>query len=211
MKPIIYNIKGKMKNRRLFILYIGIVLILTTICSGCACTPSEPLEDTVYFTDIEAEQVMLGGAPLLIPAYGEIYASGAKVIEIALADTPYLYNGVTTSGEMLGFANNGLGRLTYTDITPNRICLLNTALTCSVDAADVPAVVRCYIYKNGIVDSASLVGDYFVVADTVEALPIVCLIELLDTGDYIELYFESDKDNVTLTVATMTLIATTVD
>jgi len=161
--------------------------------------------------NISSDQIYLGGAQLLIPAYGEIYASGAAVLELAIADTPYLYDGVTDAGEMNGFSNNGFGKLTYTDITANRVCLINTALTCSVDAADIPAIIRCYIYKNGVVDPASLVGDYFVTGDVVEALPIVCLIELLKENDYIELYFESNVNDATVTIATMTLIATTVD
>ncbi len=193
--------------KKIVVVFLTLIILPTLL----ACSESERLTESVFATHIDTDTITLGGSPLLIPAYGEIYATGASIVEVALADTPYLFNGATVSGEMLGFANNGLGRLTYTDITPNRICLLNTALTISVNAADVPCVVRCYIYKNGVVDTASLVGDFFVVADTIEALPIVRLIKLLNQGDYIELYFESDKNNVTTTVATMTLIATTVD
>ena len=66
------------------------------------------------------------------------------------------------------------------------------------------------IFKNGIADPASLVGDYFTTADIV-SMPINCLIELFDKDDYIEIYLSSDVPNTTITVYTMTLIATTVD
>ena len=188
---------------------IILILILALLATGCS--PDEPLTDTVYFTDIEAEQIMLGGAPLLIPAYGEIYNTAFLNVACANNGTFYPVHGVTTSGEILGFANDGNGRLTYTDITPDRICLINTAMTVSMPVPDRPATISAQIYKNGVPDPASLVGDYIGVGDPAESLPIVCLIELLSQGDYLEIYVSSSKDGVTVVVNTMTLIATTVD
>jgi len=153
----------------------------------------------------------LGDAQLLIPAYGELYTTDTDITECVLADTYYLVDAPSTTGEILGFVDNGFCRLTYTDITPNRICLLNTAMTISVDGADVPSVIKVQIYKNGVADLASLVGDQFVVGDAVEALPIVCLLELLNTNDYIEIYVSSNHADTTITIHTLTLIVTTVD
>jgi len=197
----------RMVSSRITILLCAI-LLLAVLPFGCA---SEPLDEPIYFTEVNSDEIYLGGAQLLIPAYGELYTTASDVVECTLADTFYLIDSPSTTGEILGFADNGFCRLTYTDITLDRICLLNTSMTISVDGADVPAVIQVQIYKNGIADPASLVGDQFTVGDAVEALPIVCLVELLNTNDYIEIYVASNHADTTVNVHTLTLIATTVD
>jgi len=64
---------------------------------------------------------------------------------------------------------------------------------------------------NGVADDASYIGEYISDADPADALPIMCLMELLDPEDYIEIYIASNTANTTVVVNTMTLVATTVD
>jgi hypothetical protein len=203
----------------------GGLLLVALIVALSGCTANDPITDTIYFTGIDADQVnadqidteevnadqvQLGGATLLIPAYGEIYQTAFETIECDVAGTYYIVDGPTTAGELLGFENNGLGRLTYTDITPNRIGLATTAVTISVPADDRPATIRSMIYINGVSDNASLIGEYISDADPADALPIMALVEL-QQNDYIEIYISSDSANTTVTVNAMTLVVTTVD
>lgn len=195
------------------ILYIMLPLVLISIyCTGCvACTKDEALSESIYFTDVHSEHIELGSAQLLIPAYAEIYQTEFETVECYVADNYYIVDGPTMEGEILGFSNNGFGRLTYTDITPNRICLITTAMAVSVPAEDRPAIISTKIYKNGVADDASFIGEYISDEDPADALPIMCLMELLNPNDYIEIYIASNTDNTTVVVNTMTLVATTVD
>jgi len=194
-----------MKPRIIIIMVTALMLVFTS------CSENERLADDIYFSNVDAQNIKLGGAPLLIPAYGEIYATGYTTIECADAGTYYLFSGNTTTGELLGFADNGHGRLTYTDITTNRICLITTSMTMSVPIDDVPAIITCKLYINGQPDEASLVGDYISIGDVADSFPIVCLVEILNKNDYMELYVASNAANTTVVVNTMTLVATTVD
>lgn len=197
-----------MSKLRIVQFVIFLILITMVVFS---CTSSEALPEGVYFTSIYSDSINLGGSPLLIPAYSEIYNTEILYVECAEANKWYLVSGNTTTGQILGFTDNGRGRLTYTDITPNRICLINTAVTVQIPVEDAPAIVSMQLWINGVPDTASLVADYLTVDDNADSLPIVCLLKLLNTGDYIEIYVRSDQNNTTVAVATMTLIATTVD
>lgn len=185
------------------LLIIFLAIILAVFSFGCV---GDPIDEPIYFTDI-----YLGGSQLLIPAYAELYTTNTTTVNCTLANTFYPIVGISTTGETLGFTDNGFGILTYTDVTPNRICLITTAMTVSLTPVDRPAIVSAKIYKNGIEDPASLVGDYIGEDDVAGALPIVCLIELTNTGDYIEVYVASSKAGISIVVNTLTLIATTVD
>lgn len=191
-------------KRLLLILIIGVVLLPS-------CSAADRAEGTLFFEEVDADYYTLGGAPLLIPAYGEIYNTAHLTVECYAADTYYLVSGNTTTGEILGFEDSGLGRLTYTDITPNRICLITTGMTIGVPVEDRPAIISAKMYLNGVADDASFIGEYISDADPAGALPIMCLTELSNTGDYIEIYIASNADNTTVVVYTMTLVATTVD
>lgn len=197
---------------------IALIVILPVIGS---CSASSSHTEPVYIDNIISEnitseyiasdQVILNGSPLLIPAYGEIYNTAFLTIECDLADTYYLVSGNTTTGEILGFVDNGLGRLTYTDSATNRICLITTSMAISVPADDRPAIISSKIYVNGIPDEASYIGEYISDADPADALPIMCLVELINPGDYLEIYIASDTVKTTVVVNNMTLVATTVD
>jgi hypothetical protein len=192
------------------------ILVFTIIIGTCAgiifigCESDDPITDTVYFTDIEADQVKLGGAPLLIPAYAELYLTGAKTVNCAVKDVYYIVDGPSTTGEILGFVDNGASRLTYTDVTPDRYCLITTSVTISLPVASRPAIISMKIYKNGVADDASLVGNYIGTDDVAASLPIMCLM-VLQPDDYIEVYVSAASANKTVVVNTMTLVATTVD
>jgi len=209
---------------------IALIVLLTLILSLLGCSSNYPVENDLYVTDIWGDNatfnsinatvvsgenadfdfIRLGDAPLLIPAYGEIYLPLFATIECDVADVYYTINGTTTSGELLGFTNNGLGRLTYTDITNERIVQVNVSMTMSIPIDDVPAIVSAKIYRNGVADNASLAGDYVSAADLADAFPMVCLLQL-DQNDYIDVRVSSNADNTTVVINTMTLMVMTVD
>ena len=197
-----------MKLRIIILIIIALLLVATLVFISCSET--ERLTDDIYFSNIDAQNIKLGGAPLLIPAYAEIYQTAFETVECVVADTYYIVQGPTTSGEILGFVNNGFGRLTYTDITPDRVCLITTAMAISVPLADRPAIISAEIFLNGVADVASYIGEYISDEDPADALPIMCLMEL-QPNDYIEIYVASDTDDTTVVINTMTLVATTVD
>lgn len=200
------------------LLLIALIVILPVIgsCSASSSHTEPVYIDTIISENITSEsiaanQFILSGSPLLIPAYGEIYNTAFLTIECDLADTYYLVSGNTTTGEILGFVSNGKGRITYTDITPSRVCLINTAMSISVPVDDRPAIISAKLYLNGVADDASYIGEYISDADPADALPIMCLVELINPGDYLEIYIASDTVKTTVVVNTMTLVATTVD
>jgi len=184
-----------------------VILILTPILG---CSADDPITDALYFTELNSDQMFLGGERLLIPAYAELYLTDFETVECDVADTYYIVDGPSSTGDIKGFVDNGSCRLTYTDVTGDRICMVGTSVTFSVPVDDAPAIVSMKIYKNGVADEESLVGDYVATGDIADSLPVMCLLEI-DTNDYIELYVSSNTNNTTVVLNTMTLVATTVD
>jgi len=205
---------------------ISLVILIALFVTLAGCTADDRLgelyvEDGDFITlvaasldvdDIEVDSVILGGATLLIPAYGELYRTAPFDMDLPLADTYYVASNMTLMGEQKGFIGDDFGRLTYDDVTPNRVALVQVTLTVSIGIpADLPTTISARIYKNGAPDIPSTVSDYLSVLDNIEALPMISLITLVSPGDYLEIYVASDRAGITLTVETMAIITTTVD
>jgi len=168
--------------------------------------------DTVVINDnLEvADELTLAGETIKPPAYGELYITTPIVTEMTTAGLYYMIAGTTTSEEMLHFANNGLGRLTYTGAEDNRVFIVTASLSSWLPAVDCPAILAYRIYVNGVGDIASSIADVISAGDSLDAMQMVSLITL-DSGDYIEIYVVSNINNCSLNVITMSLGISNVD
>lgn len=171
------------------------------------CTAAERWQDRAYFTNIDSDNITLGGAPLLIPAAGEMYISTPVMTSLTLVDTYYKALGTTTSGELRGFTD-GNGRLTYTDVTSDRICLVTGAMSLMSD--EVNNVITAKLYINGLPHDSSAISVKLLQIGDIDTMTMVAL-ATLQPGDYIEVWIASDKAAVKVTVTGLTFTATTVD
>ena len=196
-----------MKTARLAAL--GLVLLALFFAVGC--TADDPLEE-IYITDghfvsVESDNFILGGAPLLIPACGEMYITTPIATPLTLADTFYKALGTTVAGELRGFTD-GEGRLTYNDITPDRICLVTGAMSLKSDTA--MNVISAKLYINDLPSDSSLIKIKLLQAGDIDTMSLIALV-ILQPGDYAEVWLASDKAGVEVTLEGLDFTATTVD
>ena len=174
-----------------------------------ACEEEHPLEE-LYLDTLNSDQVYLGGQQLLIPAYAELFIETPIVTEMTTAGIYYLVQGTTVTEEIKGFTSNGAGRLTYTDITENRVALVTASLSSWLPGEDTPAIIAYRMFINGEGDLASTTADVISIGDSLDAMQMVSLVSL-QPNDYLEIKVVSNVANCSLNVITMSLTITTVD
>ena len=111
---------------------------------------------------------------------------------ILALNTPKLIAGADVSGVLQDFTNNGLGRHTYTGLTPINVEVNRNSTLYIVSGAN--QVIRTQIYKNGVAIGAPTTQTQ---ANGVQSRTTTAIVTL-NTGDYIECWVtnESGANNI---------------
>ncbi len=112
---------------------------------------------------------------------------------ILALNTPKLIAGADVSGVLQDFTNNGLGRHTYTGLTPINVEVNRNSTLYTFSGAN--QVIRTQIYKNGVAIGAPTTQTQ---ATGVLQSRTTTAIVTLNTGDYIECWVtnESGPNNI---------------
>lgn len=193
-----------MSNRSKIVATLLALLLLVSSCSA-----SDKLHDPVYFAETNSDQIYLGGEQLLIPAYGEMYCTTiTDITYLTIAGVYYKEVLTTITGEQKGFTSDATGRMTYNDITPNRIALVTCAMSLYSDIADV--VITAKLYINGIASASSPIKLCLLDARAPGVMTLTALV-ILQPGDYIEVWLMSNTANVKSASTGYNFTVTTVD
>lgn len=183
-----------------------LVLILAALP---ACSTTERWADAAYLTELDSDNITLGGAPLLIPAYGEMYiVTTTNITYLTVATVFYKAALNTINGEQKGFTSDTTGRMTYNDITPDRICLVTNAMSLKSDTADV--VISARLYINGLPSASSLIKLNLLAINAPGVMTLTAL-AILQPGDYMEIWLASNTLGVKIQTNGFNFVATTVD
>ncbi len=190
--------------RKALLIICSLLLLLVP-----ACSVGERWADATYLTNMDSNNITLGGAPLLIPAYGEMYiVTTTNITYLTVATVFYKIAVNTISGEQKGFTSDAAGRMIYTDVTPNRICLITTAMSLKSDTADV--VISAKLYINGLPSASSLIKLSLLAINAPGVMTLTAL-AILQPGDYMEIWLASNTPGVKIQTNGFNFVATTVD
>lgn len=193
--------------RKVFLIICSLLVLI--LAALPACSAGERWADAAYLTELDSDNITLGGAPLLIPAYGEMYiVTTTNITYLTVATVFYKAALNTINGEQKGFTSDTTGRMTYNDITPDRICLVTNAMSLKSDTADV--VISARLYINGLPSASSLIKLNLLAINAPGVMTLTAL-AILQPGDYMEIWLASNTPGVKIQTNGFNFVATTVD